>query len=46
MFGFIHSRGNIEDVIKEYKETRDKFEQIMQNKSNIAKYNKVQSTLS
>ncbi|KAJ7394297.1 Structural maintenance of chromosomes protein 6 [Desmophyllum pertusum] len=34
------SRGNIEDVIKEYKETRDKFEQIMQNKSNIAKYNK------
>lgn len=38
---FICSRGNVEKVVKEFKETREKFEEILQNRSKIKKYNKV-----
>lgn len=38
---FICSRGNVEEVVKEFKETREKFEEILQNRSKIKKYNKV-----
>ena len=40
-FCFLVSRGNADEVIKDFKEKQDKLAEILQNKRNINKYNKV-----
>ncbi len=41
---FVYSRGNVEDILKDFQETQGKFNKILQNRRNISKYNKVRKS--